>query len=428
MSSLKAGLAALKQKSYDVAIQKLETFCSGSSQTQTRSYCQAQMGLMQAYAATHDYPQSLKACQFLLLSPSTQVQQWAAQHSFPVIKAALPEADTDRDKILVQLHQLIHHQKYQPLHDLITTINQDFISPTIINQDPPEVLLDSEQGRITTIQSRVARKSPKMQARYRQIRADQNLKQQKKSLCKLALKGIKRISIALGVLLFIWVTLGNLAANYYVAKTEREIEEEWAHVLTGDYNEATYHLQEIATWKLGFKLIDWDYEDEHPIDMDVNLFEAEEWNEIRPILYDYLDAQYKFDVTRISEPPTELQFYLRNKDELLNEIHEILKQQAPRTRNDFYFYTTGFTPSHSFGFGYLRLQRILSANILFNQFRGNQSKVKRDLETLWILNQSMSQTNSLLDWLLYFISTKYLLLTLQEVEELPSVWHKRLDE
>ncbi|NEO85149.1 MAG: hypothetical protein F6J87_13005 [Spirulina sp. SIO3F2] len=423
MSSLEAGLAALKRKNYAVAIKQLEASCAASSQSHQSSYYRAQMGLMQAYAATHHYHKSLTACQNLLLSSSAKVQQWAAQHSFSIIKIALKEADTDKDEILAQLRQLIAQHNYQLLHDSISTITQEFLEPELIAEEPAIASPDSNLGQIANIKPRVTQKSlPKMQVHHKRIRADQNLKKKKK---RIKLVG-QRVLIGFGALLLLWVTVGNLVADYYVAQVKREIEEEWSDVLKSDYNETAYRLQEIGTKNFGLKLIEWNHEEAHPIDIDVNVIEKQRLNELTSTINTYLERQYKVNSNDIELPPKKLQIYTEDKEKVFDEIHEILKEEIPTFEKRLSFYYNSDSPNAGMGVELLELQKILVANIFINQINRKQQKVERDLETLWTLNQSTNNPRSLIEILINDQSTRYLLIVLNKIQKLPPVWISRL--
>lgn len=75
--TLESGLAALKQKNYEVAIAQLKQVAKTAKQRSTK--LKAQMGLVNAYERSGKVPQAFSKCQALQSSKSSQVQDWANQ-------------------------------------------------------------------------------------------------------------------------------------------------------------------------------------------------------------------------------------------------------------------------------------------------------------------------------------------------------------
>ncbi|TVP56859.1 MAG: Zn-dependent protease with chaperone function [Nodularia sp. (in: Bacteria)] len=74
--SLEAGLVALKQENYQIAIAKL-TPVATSSQENTTANLQARVGLVMAYARTGQISKATALCHTLTDSQNTQVKEWA---------------------------------------------------------------------------------------------------------------------------------------------------------------------------------------------------------------------------------------------------------------------------------------------------------------------------------------------------------------
>ncbi|MGB3495917.1 MAG: M48 family metalloprotease [Elainellaceae cyanobacterium] len=75
--TLESGLAALKQKDYDVAIAQLQQVAKTAKQRSTK--LKAQMALVNAYERVGKVQQALAGCQSLQAVKSSQVQSWATQ-------------------------------------------------------------------------------------------------------------------------------------------------------------------------------------------------------------------------------------------------------------------------------------------------------------------------------------------------------------
>ncbi|MGC9503340.1 M48 family metallopeptidase [Baaleninema sp.] len=88
-SLLKAGLASLKRKQYDRAIEPLQRVCQVS--THPKEISQAQMGLVNAYANCHRPKDAIELCRQLCQTPNPKVQQWA-QQTLEVLTKRFPDA------------------------------------------------------------------------------------------------------------------------------------------------------------------------------------------------------------------------------------------------------------------------------------------------------------------------------------------------
>lgn len=89
--SLQAGLNALKEKRYRDAIQILKEFCQYYSQSGSKEYIQAQMGLAKAYARTGQNEKALAIAQSLTKSEYQQVRSWASKTLESLISKEIPE-------------------------------------------------------------------------------------------------------------------------------------------------------------------------------------------------------------------------------------------------------------------------------------------------------------------------------------------------
>ncbi len=74
-SPLSAGLAALKQKDYQTAINQLQLVVH--SQSDSKASLQAQVGLVMAYARTGEVAQAIALCEHLMASDHLQLKDWA---------------------------------------------------------------------------------------------------------------------------------------------------------------------------------------------------------------------------------------------------------------------------------------------------------------------------------------------------------------
>ncbi len=77
--SLQSGLDALKQKSYQDAIQLLQAFCQNSGDPESADYLKAQMGLVKAYQGAGQLDNAIALCENLIQNKNSQVRTWAEQ-------------------------------------------------------------------------------------------------------------------------------------------------------------------------------------------------------------------------------------------------------------------------------------------------------------------------------------------------------------
>jgi Zn-dependent protease with chaperone function len=77
--SLQSGLDALKQKSYQDAIQLLQAFCQNSGEPESTDYLKAQMGLVKAYQGAGQREDAIALCETLIQNNNSQVRTWASQ-------------------------------------------------------------------------------------------------------------------------------------------------------------------------------------------------------------------------------------------------------------------------------------------------------------------------------------------------------------
>ncbi len=102
-SSLKAGLAALKQGDYSSAIAHLEAV----GHDQPSSQAKAQMGLVVAYSKTGAIDRAFELCQILTKSTYPEIQEWA-NHNYTILSnsyisdAALMPSESDFKEFLPQ--------------------------------------------------------------------------------------------------------------------------------------------------------------------------------------------------------------------------------------------------------------------------------------------------------------------------------------
>ncbi|MDC0834809.1 M48 family metalloprotease [Geitlerinema sp. CS-897] len=89
-SLLKKGLANLKRKQYDTAIAQLQKVCQISKSP--KNICQAQMGLVNAYANCRRPREAIALSRQLCQTPNPKVQQWA-QQTLEVLLKRFPDAD-----------------------------------------------------------------------------------------------------------------------------------------------------------------------------------------------------------------------------------------------------------------------------------------------------------------------------------------------
>lgn len=84
---LKSGLDWLNQKDYAKAIPALQKFCQHCSDSQSKAYLQAQMGLVRAYSGCGQWQEAIALCQPLTAHPNPQIQTWAARSLDSIHKA-----------------------------------------------------------------------------------------------------------------------------------------------------------------------------------------------------------------------------------------------------------------------------------------------------------------------------------------------------
>ncbi|MEB3357671.1 MAG: ankyrin repeat domain-containing protein [Synechococcales bacterium] len=131
--SLEVGLAAFKQGRYAEAIELLQAYCQecrDAGTTQSRSYMQAEMGLIKSYQGTQQVEQAIARCQSLLDCDNEALKVWANRF-MPTISTAPPPkpAEDAPDKQSApsddQLHLLetgLQAQKEGKLDEAIRTL------------------------------------------------------------------------------------------------------------------------------------------------------------------------------------------------------------------------------------------------------------------------------------------------------------------
>ena len=238
-----------------------------------------------------------------------------------------------------------------------------------------------------------------------------------------------RLAIAIGGLLALSIAGGNFFISQQEKNIEGEINALARQFAKTDFNQTALTLRNLSA-QLGIALYS-------PTDGEIDTAKVvvaeadlQKWDEIAPILNQYLDQQLTNLTNEIAAPPPELQQYLTENVAILNAIRNVvLTQGRPTWWRDISLLVKGdwTTPLPSY-LGVVNLQRVLALEALQKQRQGQTQVALQTLEVSWQISQSFQDDPYLIGQLVNLIVERHLIGTLRKVDNLPFDWVQRLSQ
>jgi hypothetical protein len=248
------------------------------------------------------------------------------------------------------------------------------------------------------------------------------------------LKFLGSSAVGLAGLLAVWIVGG----NYIASVQEKEIEQDLAAYAQRfpktERNDAALKLA-ASVAKLGFNAGGGSFSpvdryigsvaDFSPSEDDRKAFE-----EIRQELKQYLDAEIAKPNDTVNPPSEKLQRYLASKQTALAELRQqVLKNEVPHWGTDITWMLEGdMTVRLTSYLWQANFQQFLALDILEKYRKGQTEAAAEMLEVSWKINQSLTESPSLLSPLVALIVTKYQAGVMRKVDRLPAQWQQRLLE
>ena len=246
------------------------------------------------------------------------------------------------------------------------------------------------------------------------------------------LKFLGGSAVGLAGLLAVWIVGG----NYIASVQEKEIEQDLAAYAQRfpktEPNDAALKLAALIA-KLGinagggsFSPVDrYTLANFSPSEDDRKAFE-----EIRPELKQYLDAEIAKPNDTVNPPSEKLQRYLASKQTALAEIRQqVLNNEVPHWGTDITSIQEGdiTVPLPSY-LVQLNFHLVLALDSLEKYRKGQTEAAAEMLEVSCKINQSLTESPSLISQLVALIVTKYSAGVMRKIDRLPAQWQQRLLE
>ena len=251
---------------------------------------------------------------------------------------------------------------------------------------------------------------------------------------KKCLKFLGGLAVGLAGLLAVWIVGG----NYIASVQEKEIEQDLAAYAQRfpktEPNDAALKLAALIA-KLG---IDAGGGNFSPVDRymeSVADFRSSEddrkaFEEIRRELKQYLDAEIAKPNDTVNPPSEKLQRYLASKQTALAEIRQqVLNNEVPHWGTDISWILEGdMTAPVPDYLWQANFQKVLALDSLEKYRKGQTEAAAEMLEVSWKINQSLTESPSLISQLVALIVTKYSAGVMRKIDRLPAQWQQRLLE
>ncbi|MBD1827461.1 hypothetical protein NDI47_18940 [Microcoleus vaginatus GB1-A2] len=240
--------------------------------------------------------------------------------------------------------------------------------------------------------------------------------------------------VGLAGLLAVWIVGG----NYMASVQEKEIEQDLAAYAQRfpktQPNDAALKLV-ASVAKLGFSgggasFSSVDRSIESRADFRSSEDDRKAFEEIRPELKQYLDAEIAKPNDTVNPPSEKLQRYLASRQTALAELRQqVLNNEVPHWGTDISWILEGdITVARPSYLWPINFQQVLALDILEKYRKGQTQAAAEMLEVSWKINQSLTENPSLISQLVGLIVTKYTAGVMRKVDRLPAQWQQRLLE
>ncbi|MEG4075958.1 hypothetical protein QUA30_25330 [Microcoleus sp. Pol14C2] len=244
------------------------------------------------------------------------------------------------------------------------------------------------------------------------------------------LKFLGGSAVGLAGLLAVWIVGG----NYIASVQEKEIEQDLAAFAQRfpktEPNDAALKLA-ASLAKVGFdggatfSSVDRSIKsraDFKPSEDDRKAFE-----EIRPELKQYLDAELAKPNNTVNPPSEKLQRYLASRQTALAELRQqVLNNEVPHWGTDISRILEGdfmvLIPNY---LGQATFQQVLALDILEKYRKGQTEAAAEMLEVSWKINQPLTESPLFLPQLVASFVTKYPAGVMRKADSLPAQWQQR---
>ena len=248
-------------------------------------------------------------------------------------------------------------------------------------------------------------------------------------------RNLKFLGLAVGWagLLAVWIVGG----NYIASVQEKEIEQDLAAYAQRfpktEPNDAALKLA-ASLAKVGFdgaaSFSSVDRSIKSRADFRSSEDDRKAFEEIKQELKQYLDAEIAKPNDTVNPPSEKLQRYLASKQTALAELRQqVLNNEVPHWGTDISWILEGdLTAPLPAYLWQVNFQQVLALDILEKYRKGQTEAAAQMLEVSRKINQSLTESPSLISPLVGLIVTKYTAGVMRKADRLPAQWQQRLLE
>ena len=248
------------------------------------------------------------------------------------------------------------------------------------------------------------------------------------------LKFLSGSAVGLAGLLAVWIVGGNYMASVHEKEIEQDLAAYAQRFPKTQPNDAALKLA-ASLAKVGFdggaNFSSVDRSIGSRADFRPSKDDQKAFEEIRQELKQYLDAEIAKPNDTVNPPSEKLQRYLASKQTALTELRQqVLNNEVPHWGTDISGILEGditvVSPAYLWQ---VNFQLVLALDILEKYRKGQTEAAAGMLEVSWkIINQSSTESPSLISPLMGLIVTKYTAGVMRKVDRLPAQWQQRLLE
>ncbi|MEG4275680.1 MULTISPECIES: hypothetical protein [unclassified Microcoleus] len=247
------------------------------------------------------------------------------------------------------------------------------------------------------------------------------------------LKFLGGSAVGLAGLLAVWIVGGNYIASVHEKEIEQYLAAYAQRFPKTEPNDAALKLA-AALAKVGFgggaSFSSVDRSIGSRADVRYSKDDRKAFEEIKQELTQYLDAELAKPNDTVNPPSEKLQRYLASRQTALAELRQqVLNNEVPHWGTDISGILEGditvVSPAYLWQ---VNFQRVLALDILEKYRKGQTQAAVEMLEVSWKINQSLTESPSLISQLVALIVTKYPAGVMRKVDRLPAQWQQRLLE
>ncbi|MEG4520931.1 MULTISPECIES: hypothetical protein [unclassified Microcoleus] len=239
--------------------------------------------------------------------------------------------------------------------------------------------------------------------------------------------------VGLAGLLAVWIVGGNYIASVHEKEIEQDLAAFAQRFPKTEPNDAALKLA-ASSAKVGFdggaSFSSADRSIKSRADFKSSEDDRKAFEEIRQELTQYLNAEIAKPNDTVNPPSEKLQRYLAGRQTALAELRQqVLNNEVPHWGTDITWMLEGDItfplPSYLWQANF---QKVLALDILEKYRKGQTQAAAEMLEVSWKINQSLTESPSLLPQLVALIVTKYQAGVMRKADRLPAQWQQRLLE